>query len=131
MEHNDIEQMTSTPAGADADVVCTESCAFGILSADSGKAAACAPNSAGAACPTERLSSARPMFIGRVGAGDCGDVLPRQDFTSIPPRPSPCPGKGEQDMARRTNRFDEVQRYVAGIDLAGRNGHQNRLVMRR
>ena len=54
MEHNDIEQTTSTPAGADADVVCTEPCAFGILSADSGKAAACAPNSAGAACPTER-----------------------------------------------------------------------------
>lgn len=123
MEHNDIEQTTSTPAGADADVVCTEPCAFGILSADSGKAAACAPNSAGAACPTERLSSARPMFIGRVGAGDCGDVLPRQDFTSIPPRPSPCPGKGEQDMARRTNRFDEVQRYVAGIDLAGHADH--------
>ncbi|MBP5510833.1 MAG: hypothetical protein J6Z49_07950, partial [Kiritimatiellae bacterium] len=55
MEHNDIEQATSTPAVADADVVCTEPCAFGILSADSGKAAACAPNSAGAACPTERL----------------------------------------------------------------------------
>ena len=36
MERNDIEQTTSTPAGADADVVCTESCAFGILSADSG-----------------------------------------------------------------------------------------------
>ena len=26
-------------------------------------------------------------------------------------------------MARRTNRFDEVQRYVAGIDLAGHADH--------
>lgn len=123
MEHIDNEQTTSTPAGADVDVVCTEPRAFGILSPDSGKAAASAPNSAGAACPTERLSSARPMFIGRAAAGDCGGVLPRQDFTSIPPRPSPCPGKGEQDMARQTNRFEEVRRFVAGVDLAGDADH--------
>jgi len=123
MERNDTEQTTSTPAGADADVVCTEPRAFGMLSAELGKAAAHAPNSAGASCPTERLSSARPMFIGRVAAGDCGDILPGQDFTSIPPRPSPCPDEKGEEVARHTNRFEEVRRFVAGVDLAGDADH--------
>ena len=63
------------------------------------------------------------MFIGRTAAGNCGGILPRQDFTSIPPKPTPCPDKKGKDMARHTNRFEEVRRFVAGVDLAGHADH--------
>ena len=96
---------------------------YGIICGVSDIAVADAPLRSGADCPLARLSSARPMFNGRVGAGVRDDFLPRQDFTSIPPKPPPCPGKGEKDMARQTNRFDEVRRQVAGVDLAGNAEH--------
>ena len=63
------------------------------------------------------------MFIGRAAAGDRGGVLPRQGFTSIPPKPTPCPDEKGKDMARQTNRFEEVRRFVAGVDLAGHADH--------
>ena len=90
---------------------------YGIICGVPDIAVADAPLRSGADCPSARLSSARQMFNGRVGAGVRDDFLPRQDFTSIPPKPPPCPGKGEKDMARQTNRFDEVRRQVAGVDL--------------
>ena len=96
---------------------------YGIICGVSDIAAANAPSHTGAQCPKVRLSSARPMFNGRVGVGDRNDVLPRQDFTSIPPKPSPCSWKGVQDMERHSNKFDEVRRYVAGVDLAGNADH--------
>ena len=111
----------SAEAEAPCDSIALRGC--GIMRETSDIAAANAPLHSGAYCPKVRLSSARPMFNGRVGAGDCDDILPRQDFTSIPPKPSPCSWKGVQDMARHSNRFDEVRRYVAGVDLAGNAEH--------
>ena len=111
----------SAEAEAPCDSIALREC--GIICGVSDIAAADAPSHIGADCPIARLSSARPMFNGRVGAGDRDDVLPRQDFTSIPPKPPPCSVKGEKDMARKSNRFDEVRRHVAGIDLAGNAEH--------
>ena len=63
------------------------------------------------------------MFNGRAVAGNRGGILPRQGFTSIPPKPAPCPDEKGKDMARQTNRFEEVRRFVAGVDLAGDADH--------
>lgn len=123
MDHD--KAMGIADASAVAEAICSSIAPreCGIMRGVSDIAAANAPSHTGAQCPTVRLSSARPMFNGRVGAGVRDDILPRQDFTSIPPKPPPCSGKGEQDMARKSNRFDEVRRYVAGVDLAGNADH--------
>ena len=123
MDHDKTMEIAVSSAGAEVPCDSIAPCEYGIMCGVSDIAAADAPLHIGANCPIVRLSSARPMFNGRVGAGDRDDVLPRQDFTSIPPKPPPCSGKGEQDMARKSNRFDEVRRYVAGVDLAGDADH--------
>ena len=123
MDHDKPEATEAAPAGAGSGSVASGSHECGIMCGVSGMVAADAPKSIGAKCPIERLSSARPMFIGRVAAGDCGGILPRQDFTSIPPKPTPCPDEKGKDMARHTNRFEEVRRFVAGVDLAGDADH--------
>ena len=123
MDHDKPEATEAAPAGAESASVASGPRECGIMYGVSGMAAADAPLHTGAQCPMVILSSARPMFIGRGAAGDCGGILPRQDFTSIPPKPAPCPdGKGK-DMARQTNRFEEVRRFVAGVDLAGDADH--------
>lgn len=98
--------------------------AFGTLSGSFVRTSAHAPAFIGAECPVCRLSSARPMFIGRTGTVRREGFLPRQDLASIPPKPASCPKPTEgKDMARQTNRFDEVRRHVAGVDLAGHADH--------
>jgi len=123
MNHNKTVDAESALAGAGTDSASTVPCEFDIMCRVSVMASADAPAFIGAKCPTCRLSSARPMFNGRVVAGNRDGILPRQDFTSIPPKPSPCPEKTGEDMARQTNRFEEVRRFVAGVDLAGHAGH--------
>ena len=123
MDHDKTMEIAVSSAGAEVPCDSIALREYGIICGVSDIAAANAPSHTGAQCPKVRLSSARPMFNGRVGAGDCDDILPRQDFTSIPPKPSPCSWKGVQDMARHSNRFDEVRRYVAGVDLAGNAEH--------
>ena len=123
MDHDKTVEAESALAGAETDSASTAPRECGIIRKVSVMASADAPDFIGAKCPTCRLSSARPMFIGRVAVGDYGGILPRQDFTSIPPKPSPCSDKKGQDMARQTNRFEEVRRFVAGVDLAGHADH--------
>ena len=123
MDHDKPEATEAAPAGAESASVSSGPREYGIMYGVSDMAAADAPLHTGAQCPMVRLSSARPMFIGRVAAGDCGGNLPRQDFTSIPPKPTPCPDEKGKDMARQTNRFEEVRRFVAGVDLAGDADH--------
>ena len=123
MDHNKTLDAESAPAVAETDSASNVPREFGIMCKVSVMASADAPAFIGAKCPTCRLSSARPMFIGRAVAGNRDGTLPRQDFTSIPPKPSPCPEKKGQDMARQTNRFEEVRRFVAGVDLAGHADH--------
>lgn len=123
MDHGIAMETQAAPAGAESACVPIAMRESGIMCEASDIAAANAPLHTGAQCPIERLSSARPMFIGRAVAGGRNGVLPRQDFTSIPPKPSPCPDKGGEHMARQSNRFNEVRRYVAGVDLAGNADH--------
>ena len=123
MDHGKPEATQAAPAGAESACVASGSRECGIMCEVSGMAAADAPLHTGAQCPMVRLSSARPMFIGRDVSGNRSGILPRQDFTSIPPKPAPCPDEKGQDMARHTNRFDEVRRFVAGVDLAGHADH--------
>lgn len=123
MYHDKTMGTESAPAGAETDSVPTVPRECGIICDVSVMTAADAPHSIGANCPTCRLSSARPMFNGRAAAGIRDGFLPRQDFTSIPPKPSPCSDRKGQDMARKTNRFEEVRRFVAGVDLAGHADH--------
>ena len=112
MYHDKTMGTESAPAGAETDSVPTVPRECGIICDVSVMTAADAPHSIGANCPTCRLSSARPMFNGRAAAGIRDGFLPRQDFTSIPPKPSPCSDRKGQDMARKTNRFEEVRRFV-------------------
>ena len=123
MDHDKTVETESAPAGAERDSVSTVPRECGIMRDVSVMATANAPKFIGAKCPTCRLSSARPMFNGRAAAENRDGVLPRQDFTSIPPKPLSCSDRKGQDMARKTNRFEEVRRFVAGVDLAGHADH--------
>lgn len=123
MNRDKPEAAEAAPAGAESVSAASGSRECGIICGASDMATANAPKFIGAKCPTCRLSSARPMFIGRAAAGNCDGILPRQDFTSIPPKPTPCTDKKGKDMARHTNRFEEVRRFVAGVDLAGHADH--------
>lgn len=123
MDHDKTVETESAPACAETDSASAASREYGIMRDVSVMTAADAPKFIGATCPTCRLSSARPMFNGRAAVDVHDGVLPRQDFTSIPPKPSPCSKKKGQGMARNTNRFEEVRRFVAGVDLAGHADH--------
>ena len=124
IEHNRLWKSETASAAANVVSLFHNPRAFEILPVSLIGTSAHVPTFIGAKCPICRLSSARPMFIGRVRTVRREGFLPRQDFTSIPPKPTSALTKMKgTNMARQTNRFDEVRRYVAGIDLAGHAEH--------
>ena len=84
MHHDKTVGTESAPAGAGTDSVSTVPRECGIIRDVSVMAAADAPHSIGANCPTCRLSSARPMFNGRADAG-IRDGCPPQARLHIDP----------------------------------------------
>lgn len=124
IEHNRFLKTLDRSAKADPSGVFKKPCAFAIISSESEGSAAHAPASTGAICPMVRLSSARQMYIGRACGESLAGILPRQDITSILPTPSfQRISERNDSMTKSARGFNEVQRYVAGIDLAGHADH--------
>ena len=82
MEHNRFETTEMSTADAGGISVVSDPRAFGTLSGSFVRRSAHAPAFIGAECPVCRLSSARPMFIGRTGTVHREGFLPRKDLAS-------------------------------------------------